>query len=148
MNRLLLIGLLAFAAASLAIFFFGDSGLAAFQGLYRYEQDLSANVEALKEHNLQLQAELDRVRSDPETNRVLARRIGMYQPGQEVIRLVGRPARSEAYAVGDLLRMRRPAPVRNAAIKEAALVAVAVLSVLTFLAAWGVRRKSHGAPGR
>ena len=133
MNRLLAIGLVAFIAASLAILVFGDSGVTAFRGLTRYEQDLAANVEALRQRNLELQAELDRLRTDPETNRVLGRRIGMYAPGEMVVRLVGRPPRTEAYAVGDLLRMRRAAPVRNAAIKEAALVAVVVVSLAAFL---------------
>jgi cell division protein FtsB len=148
MNRLLPIGLVAFIAASLAILFFGDSGLTAYRGLSRYEQDLAANVEALRQRNLELKAQLDRLKTDPELNRVLARRIGMYEPGVEVVRLVGRPPKAEAYAVGDLLRMRRPAPVRNAAIKEAALVAAVVMSLAAFLALRAARRKANGAARR
>jgi cell division protein FtsB len=145
MNRLLLIGLAAFVAASLSIFFFGDSGLTVFRSLSSYERDLSANVEALQERNQELQDQLAELRSDPELNRVLARRIGMYEPGDEVVRLVGRPTKPEMYAVGDLLRMRRPAPVRNAAIKEVALGAALVASLVAFLVA---RRKARGAEGR
>ena len=148
MNRLLSIGLAAFIAAALAIFFFGDSGLTVYRGLARYERDLSANVEALRARNAELQAELARLKSDPDANRVLARQVGMYEPGQSVVRLVGRPPKPETYPVGDLLRMRRPAPVRNSAIKEAALGAAAALSLVAFLTSRAARRRARGSEGR
>jgi len=147
MNRLLPIGLVAFIAASLSIFCFGDSGLTVFRSLSRYEQDLAANVEALQARNRRLQAELARLRSDSEANRVLARGIGMYEPGQMVVRLVGRPPKPQVYAVGDLLRMRRPAPVRNVAIKESALAAALALSLVSVVTARAARRRARG-PGR
>ena len=148
MNRLVPIGLAAFIAASLGIFFFGDSGLSSYSSLSLYERSLAANVESLKQRNLELQAELGRLKSDPERIRVLARDIGMYAPGDTVVRLVGRPAKPESYAVGDLLRLRRSEPVRNTLFKEAALGAAAALIIVAFFAAAAARRKENGPSRR
>jgi len=148
MRRLLLIGFTAFTLASLAIFFFGDSGLAAFQGMSRYESSLSANVEALKQRSQELEARLQRLKTDRESNVVLARDIGMYEPGDAVVKLAGRPPRGEIYAMGDLLRMRKTDPERNAAVKEAALGAAVFFVLAAFLAGRIGRRKADGARRR
>jgi len=148
MNRLLPIGIAAFIAASLGIFFFGDSGLSAFGGLSRYEKGLEANVASLKQKNQDLQAELDQLKNDPERERVLAREIGMYAPGETVVKLVGRPPRPGSYAVGDLLRLRRPEPTGNVMFKEAALCGVAAVLVVAFFAALAARRKANASTRR
>jgi cell division protein FtsB len=148
MNRLLPIGLAAFVAASLGIFFLGDSGLSAYGSLSRYERSLAANVESLKRRNLELQAELDRLRTDPQSVRVLAREIGIYAPGDTVVRLVGRPPKPESYSVGDLLYLRRGEPTRNAMFKEAALGASAALIIVAFFAAVAARRRANGPSRR
>jgi len=148
MNRLLPIGMAAFIAASLGIFFLGDSGLSAFRSLARYEQSLEANVESLKQRNQDLQDQLARLKTDPESTVVLARGIGLYEPGDSVVKLVGRPARTESYAVGDLLHLRQAAPVRNTRFKEAALAAAAALILVAFFVARAARRKANGPSGR
>lgn len=148
MNRLVPIGICAFIAASLAIFFLGDSGLSAFAGLSRYEASLEANVESLKLRNQELQAELDGLKTDPERVRVLARDIGMYAPGETVVKIVGRPPRPESYAVGDLLRLRRPEPTGNMRVKEAALGAVAAVMLVAFFVSFAARRKANGSSRR
>ena len=148
MSRLVPIGIAAFIAASLGIFFFGDSGVSAFGGLSRYEQGLQVNVEALKQRNQDLQAELDRLKNDPERVRVLARDIGLYSPGDTVVKVVGRAARPESYAVGDLLHLRRPEPTGNAMFKETALGAVAAVLVIGFFVAVASRRKANGTSRR
>ena len=148
MSRLLLIGTVSFVAASLGIFFLGDSGLSAFQGMTRYEQSLEANVESLTQRNQELQAELDRLKNDPEDVRVLARDIGLYKPGETVVKLVGRPPRPQSYAVGDLLRLRRAEPTRNTWFKEAAMGAAAAVVIATFFAAIVARRKANGPSRR
>ncbi len=148
MNRLVPIGLAAFICASLGIFFFGDSGLSAFRGLSRYEQALAANVQSLEQRNRDLQAELERLKTDPEAVRILARDIGMFAPGETVVRVVGRPPTPESYAVGDLLHLRRPEPTGNVLFKEAALGGAAAVVIVAFLAALAARRKANGTARR
>jgi cell division protein FtsB len=148
MRRLLPISFAAFALASLGIFFFGDSGLGAYQGMLRYERSLAANVEVLRQHNHQLEARLEKLKTDRESNIVLARDIGMYEPGDAVVRLEGRPPRSETYAMGDLLRMRKVATERNAAFKEAALSFAFMFMLTSVIATRIARRKADGARRR
>lgn len=148
MSRLVPIGIAAFVAASLGIFFFGDSGVCAFGGLSRYEQGLQVNVEALRQRNQDLQAELDRLKNDPESVRVLARDIGMYSPGDTVVKIVGRPTKSESYAVGDLLHLRRAEPTGNAMFKQTALGVVAAVLVIALFAALASRRRANGSSRR
>jgi hypothetical protein len=148
MRRLLSIAAIAFIAASLAIYLFGDSGVFALSTLARYERSLAANVEALQERNRELTAELAGVSGDPEGNRVLARGIGLYGPGEEVVRLEGRQSRPTTYAIGDLVRMRQPEGGASAVLKTVAAAVAAGCAVLAFLAARGPRRRTHGGPGR
>jgi cell division protein FtsB len=148
MRRLLPIGLAAFTLASLAIFFFGDSGLAAYQCELLYDRSLAANVEALKQRNQELAARLQKLKTDRESNLVLAREIGLYEPGDMVVKLAGRPPRSETYAMGDLLKRRKMDPERNAAFKEAALGGAFVLLLAAFLATRVGRRNADGARRR
>ncbi|MGA2641853.1 MAG: septum formation initiator family protein [Spirochaetia bacterium] len=148
MRRLFPIGFAAFTIASLVIFFFGDSGLAAYQGELRYAQALAANVEALKQRSQELASRLQKLKTDRESNIVLAREIGMYEPGDAVVKLAGRPPRNEINAMGDLLRRLRPDIERNAAVKEAALGAAVFLLLAAFLAARIGRGKADGARRR
>ena len=144
MRRLVPIGFAAFALASLGIFFFGDSGLGAYEGMKRYEDSLAANVEALKQHNLVLKARLQKLKTDRDSNIVLARDIGMYEPGDAVVKMAGRPLRGEIYAMGDLLKRRKSNSDRNTAFKEAGLGAALVFLLAAFLAARVGRRKADG----
>ena len=93
MSRVLPIGITAFIVASLAIFFFGDSGLTAYRGRAQYARSLAANVEDLKQRNADLQARLQLLKTDRQSIIVLAREIGMYEPGDTVVKIVGRPPR-------------------------------------------------------
>ena len=143
MSRLLLIGITAFVIASLAIFFFGDSGLTAFRSRAEYERSLTANVEDLKQRNGELQARLQLLKTDRESIVVMAREIGVYEPGDTVVKLVGRPSRPPLYAMGDLLRMRRVDSTRNAAFKETTLIVTFVFLLLALVSARLVRKRAH-----
>jgi cell division protein FtsB len=148
MRRLFAIGFAAFALASLAIFFFGDSGLSAFRGMSQYALSLTANVEALKQRNQDLEARLQKLRTDRQSIVVLAREVGMYEPGDAVVKLVGRPPSSENFAMGDLLRMRKADAGRNASFKETAIGAAFVFLVAAFLVGRLGRRNADGARRR
>jgi cell division protein FtsB len=141
MSRLLPIGITAFIVASLAIFFFGDSGLTAFQSGLRYERSLAANVEDLKQRNDQLQARLQLLKTDRESIIIMAREIGMYEPGDRVVKLAGRSPRPQLYVMGDLLRMRKAGSTRNAAFKEITLLATPFFLLLALVAARLARKR-------
>lgn len=137
-----------FATASISILLFGDSGVLAFRDLDRYREDLAANVEALKQRNTELNDQLARLQSDEESNRVMARGINLYADGDTVIKLEGHTSRSETYAMGDLLRMRKTDGMRNAMVKAAAVGLTALLAVFALIAARGPRGRAHGSQGR
>ena len=148
MRRLLSIAFGVFTLASLAIFFFGDSGLAEYQAELSYERSLAANVDALKQRGQELAARLQMLKTDRESVIVLARGVDLYEAGDAVVKLAGRPPRKEVYAMGDLLKRRRPETELNAAFKEAALGAAPVFLLAAFLAARIGRRKADGARRR
>jgi cell division protein FtsB len=141
MSRLLPIGITAFVIASIAIFFFGDSGLTAYRSVSLYERGLSANVEDLKQRNDELQARLQLLKTDRESIIIMAREIQMYEPGDTVVKLPGRSQRAPLYAMGDLLRMRKVDSARNAVFKEIALVTTLVFLLFSLVAARLARKR-------
>lgn len=130
MRRLLPILATGFLIASLLIWLFGDFGLRATARLERYRGDLEANVVSLRERNAALEADRERLRESAETNELAAREIGLYRPGDRVIRIDGLSARRGAYEVGTLLRMKRPSGARNPFFKLAGIGVSAALIVL------------------
>jgi len=147
MRRLLLIMIAVFVAASAAIFLFGDSGLLAHRSLDRYRASLAANVEVLKGRNDALVAELTSLRDNPEHAVVMARSLGLYRPGDEVVELEGVPPRAALYAVGDLLKMRKSSETRSAIIKTAAVGVSLLLLACAFFPTRASRRRVRGSQG-
>ena len=148
MRRILPLLLLVFAAASLLTFAFGDSGLLALGSLAGYRDRLAANVASLEARNAALQARLQAVRTDPDTEKVLARDLGLVEPGERVVRIEGTAPQPERSVVGDLLRYHAPPTTRNAAIKAVATVGALVLLLLAFLRSRRDRRASHAGISR
>jgi cell division protein FtsB len=145
MRHLLLIPILLFAVASSLIFFCGDSGVLAQRSLEAYKRNLAANVASLQQRNRTLSAELSSLRDDPERSVVLARDLGMYRTGEEVVRLIGVAHRSTVYTVGDLLRMRKPSDTRSAIFKGTAVGLAALLLAYAVIAARASRGRAHGS---
>ncbi len=153
MSRLLPIGVTAFIVASLAIFFFGDSGLTAFRSRSEYERSLAANVEDLKRRNDELQARLQLLKTDRQSIEIMAREIGMFEPTDMVVKLTGRSPRQPLYAMGDLLRLRKVDSTRNAAFKKTTLVVTAVFLLIALVSARLARKREKkaalsGQPGK
>jgi cell division protein FtsB len=148
MRRLFPLLILVFAAASLLTCAFGDSGLLAYRSLAVYRARLAANVADLEGRQAALQARLADVRTDPDEERILARGLGLYAPGEKVVKIEGAPASTESSVVGDLLRYHAPAPTRNAAIKTVAAGGALVLLVLAFLRFLRERRGLRAGAGR
>jgi cell division protein FtsB len=142
MRRLLPIFATGFLLASLLIWALGDSGLRATARLDRYRASLEANVESLRARNQALEADLKRLREDPEANVLLARELGLYRPNDEVIRIEGLTRRREAYAVGTLLRQRRSSAPQNPWFKMTGIGMSVTLVVFVVL------RRRRGAQGR
>jgi cell division protein FtsB len=147
MRRLLPIMTAVFVAASAVIFFFGDSGLLAHQSLDRYRARLAANVEMLKSRNQTLEAELASLRDTPERAIVMARSLGLYRAGDEVVKLEGVPPRAALYAVGDLLKLRKTSETRSGIFKAAAVGVSLLLLACAFFSARASRRRVHGSQG-
>jgi cell division protein FtsB len=143
MRRLLPLFATGFLIASLLIWLFGDSGLRAMGRLERYRRDLEANVESLRERNAALEADRTRLHESVEANELAARDIGLYRPGDRVIRIDGLSVRRGAFEVGSLLRMKRPSGTHNPFFKIAGIGSSAALVVLALALR---RRESRGRP--
>jgi len=145
MRRLVLVFAMGFTVASLLIYFFGDSGLVAYRRLEAYRQQLAANVEKLQARKTGLDSELANLRNDPEKILVMARDIGLYQRGDEVVKLEGlaRPATSNE--IGDLLRLPRVKASRNVIFKVTGIAVSGVLAGFAVVGGRLSRRKGRGA---
>jgi hypothetical protein len=148
MRHLLPIAIVIFISAALVIFVFGDSGMLAYARLSSYGESLAANVESLTQRNAELAVRLERLRKDPQSNILLAQGIGLYQLDDQVVRLEGRPAQTETYTVGDLLRMRRDMAARNPVFKAVALGLSGLLLAFALFASRASRSRSDGAHSR
>jgi hypothetical protein len=147
MRRLSPILIVIFLVASVLIYLFGDSGVCAFNDLEGYRRRLVLNVESLQQHNRNLTSELSDLKGNAELNIVLARRLGLYRPGDEVVRLQGLSNGVEHYVVGDLLKFRKSGDARSAAVKTAALCLSALMTAYVLLSSRASRRKASGSQG-
>jgi cell division protein FtsB len=136
-----------FIIASALIFLFGDSGLTAYGNLDRYREKLAANVEDLHQRNTLLTADLNSLRKGSERAVVLARSIGLYRSGDEVVKLEGRPTHGEPTAIGNLVKLRKTSDARNSVFKSAAMGISAILLAYAGISIRRSRRRAHDSPG-
>ncbi len=146
MRRLLPILFPGFVVASLLIWMFGDSGLLAYRRLDDYRQRLGANVEKLQSRNSSLASDLADLRLDPDTSLVMARQIGLYRAGEEVVKIEGVQGRPLTYEVGDLIKLPKSKTSRNVIFKATGIGISGILAVLALLAGRSARRSRHGGP--
>ena len=148
MRRLLPIILTGFCIASGLICIFGDSGVLEYARLDTYRRSLAKNVEELRQRNAALADELTALQKSPERALVMARDIGLYRPGDEVVRLEGRSPRTQSYEVGALLRLPRGGTAKNPIFKATGVGISAALAGLSFFLSRASRRKANGGSGR
>jgi hypothetical protein len=148
MRRFLLFALLAYTIGSLLVYLFGDSGVSAFGRLTEYRNRLERNVKNLEDLNRSLQAEFASLRDDPRRTEVLARDIGLYRPGDRVLRIEGAQGAAEPYEVGTLLRLKAPRNDRGPWLKTAGLGVALFTALAVFLFGRRSRRPFHGARRR
>jgi len=141
MRRLLPIFVAGFAIASVLIYFFGDSGLIAYQRLDGYRQALAANIADLQARNEKLTQDLESLQDDPQRSLVLARKIGLYQAGEEVVKLEGFPRSTTSNEVGALLKLTKSRGSRNVIFKATGICISVALAALAFVAGRTSRRK-------
>ena len=147
MRRLSPILILIFLVASVLILLFGDSGLIAYNDLESYRQRLALNIESLQQRNRNLAAELADLKGNAELNIVLARRLGLYRPGDEVVRLEGASPRVEHYVVGDLLKLKKGGDARSAVVKIVAICLSILFVTYVVISARASRRRLRGSQG-
>ncbi len=145
MRRLLPIFFAGFAIASICIYFFGDSGLLAYGRLDGYRQALAANVESLQARNASFTGELAALRDDPQRSLVMARDIGLYQAGDEVVKIEGFVPAAISNEVGALLKLRKSTTSRNTIFKATGIGISGLLAAFAAAAARASRRKGRGA---
>ena len=131
MRHLGLIAIIGFILTSMLIYLFGDSGIIEFRNLERYRVLLARNNEALKRTGENLSAELAGLKGSDERTIVLARQIGLYRPGDEIMRFENPPSRAESYEVGNLLRLRAGRDRKNPMLKAVGIGASALLAALS-----------------
>ena len=148
MRRFLLFAMLAYSTGSLLVYLFGDSGVSAFNRLTDYRTRLERNVRDLEDLNRSLQAEFASLRDDPRRTEVLARDLGLYRPGDLVLRIEGAQAGVEPYEVGSLLRLKVPRHDRGPWLKTAGLGVAVLAGLAAFLFGRRSRRTFHGARRR
>ena len=139
MRRFALIAIIGFILTSVLIYFFGDSGIIEFRSLERYRVLLARNNEALKRTGENLFAELASLKGSSERTIVLARQIGLYREGDEIIRFENPPSRAESYEVGNLLRLRADGDRRNPMLKAVGIGVRASLGLVARAALQGRR---------
>ena len=71
--------------------------------MQEHREALQGNVETLKEVNQRLQAEFDALSTSPDLIRLYARDLGLYAPGEQVIRLQGPSEPPPFYEVGNVV---------------------------------------------
>jgi len=145
MRRLVPIFLAGFIVASVLIYFFGDSGLVAYWHLEDYHQQLAANVDKLQARETILASELANLRDDPERSLVMARDIGLYRGGDEVVKLEGLARPAVSNEVGDLLKLRRSKSSRNIIFKATGIAFSGFLAVFGAVSGRFSRRRRRGA---
>ncbi len=145
MRRLLPIFFAGFAIASICIYFFGDSGLLAYGRLDGYRQALAANVESLQARNASFTGDLAALRDDPQRSLVMARDIGLYQAGDEVVKIEGFVPAAISNEVGALLKLRKSTTSRNTIFKATGIGISGLLAAFAAAAARASRRKGRGA---
>ncbi len=90
---------------------------------------LQRNVERLKEINQRLRAEFDALSTSPDLIRMYARELGLYAPGERVIRLQGAGDRPPFYEVGIVEPRLDPPPAPRFAFLLAGIAAGGLLYV-------------------
>jgi hypothetical protein len=148
MRRLFPVLILVFSVASLLIYLFGDSGLLSYAALSSYRAKLAANVADLEARHGGLQGRLTAVRTDPDTEKVMARSQGWYEPGEQVVKIEGISPPQELNMVGDLLRYRKPSETHNSAIKSAAAAIALILLAWALVGARRGRKRANADPLR
>ena len=97
--------------------------------MQEHREALQQNVEALKEINQHLQAEFDALSTSPDLIRLYARDLGLYAPGERVIRLQGTGERSTFYEVGAVVTESAPPKAPRLAFLLAGLAVGGLLYV-------------------
>ena len=97
--------------------------------MQEHREALQRNVEALQEINQHLQAEFDALSTSPDLIRLYARDLGLYAPGERVIRLQGTGERSSFYEAGAVVTESEPPKAPRLAFLLAGLAVGGLLYV-------------------
>ncbi len=140
-GRVVLLLCAGFLLRSVALFLWGNGGLADYRKVQAGRAQLAANIEELKRINTGLRREVESLGSDPERVALEARRLGYFREGQRVVRFQGEAARPSSFILGALVRVEVPRERRDWIWKL-----VGVLLPLAAYAVWALARRLRHTP--
>ncbi len=117
--------------STLLTFYFGDEGVMNYNRLMAKKNALTENINGLKRINRELKEKMWMLKTDAETNRVEARRLGYISDNQVLIKLENYND-SDYYTIGSLLTVDEPSGSRNFIFKLIGL-AFPVLFMLFYI---------------
>ncbi len=139
-TRIFLSLYLGFVVYCVAMLIFGRTGVLASRELQEYRGRLEQNLSGLHDVNERLAAEFESLRSDPDTIRVEANKLGFYAQDQRVMRLGNSPQDASVYSIGSLVIEAKRSSASDGAIRSIGLGA----TLIFYLFSGVFRRKPHG----
>ncbi|MBN2440401.1 MAG: septum formation initiator family protein [Spirochaetales bacterium] len=99
--------------SSFLILFFGNDGYFTFLELKDHREVLLSNIEELKKKNVELQQKIQMLKTNPQVIRILARKLGYYDPEENMIVLKGDFSFNNHYEVGNIVKNMRTRPDKD-----------------------------------
>jgi cell division protein FtsB len=139
--RLLLYLAVGYMVRSVVLFFFGTGGLVDFRALEAQEKALETNIQNLERINADLMEEQQALATDPQRLALLARELGYFREGDQVLELEGSVPAKRHFTVGTLVRVTHARRRADWIVKLLGLV----VPVVVF--AFRRRRRVHASFG-
>ncbi len=115
--KLFVISYLGLLIASFLVFYFGDEGILNYNKLLARKKELIRNINDLETINRELKERMWMLRTDPETNRVEARRLTYVSNNEILVKVKSYENNNNYYTIGSLLKVQIPRTNKNLIFK-------------------------------